>query len=547
MTYWKATSLAHLLNQLRDLLNKKEYAILVALLVYLAIAVGLYPFVGGSIFAVSVLPAAVLGVHYGVRSGVVSGPACLLINWLLFILLGNHGSLGQFIAMGGLIGSIATATVGSGIGYVASLNSRLNVEVSRRKQAQQELNGLNQKLEHQTQQALQARAHFLTAMSHKLRTPLNASVGINTLLFDTDLDQTQSSYVYDLQRSNNEVIGIINSILEYTKVESGEIELNKVNFDLSTLLKQIQRLVQSRAEEQNVKQQIQIESSVPSHLVGDEKRLRLILQNLLINALNATPDGTVTLRVSLSPQHRRNIEPVQNKMTFVTFHVIDTGKGIDSQGLEGLFEPFGNSYQTTTQSGVGAGIGMALCKRLCQSMGGRIHAQSVLGKGTTITVTLPFERSKVPATSNSPRPNHDSSTSANRSQIGRQQKILLAEDNILNAKIALKLLEKLGYTAQWVKDGKEAVEAVTESTYDLILMDIQMPRLDGLEATKEIRKRYEKSGHSLDDPCIIALTADTTLEDFSKQQAYGFDGFIGKPMSVEVLKKALDDIQAVTH
>lgn len=140
MAYLKATSLANRLNQFKNLLGRKEYVISFTLLVYLAIVGGLYPSVGGSIFAVSVLPTAIFGVYGGIRSGLLSGPACLLINWMLFVLLDNYSSLGQFIAMGGLIGAIATATVGSGIGYVATLNNRLNKEISAREQAQRELN-----------------------------------------------------------------------------------------------------------------------------------------------------------------------------------------------------------------------------------------------------------------------------------------------------------------------------------------------------------------------------------------------------------------------
>lgn len=540
MAYIRATSLARFLNQLRALLNKKEYAVLFALIVYMVIAIGSYPFAGAPIFAVSVFPAAVIGMHGGIKSGIYSGPAILLINWVLFFLLDTQGSFGQFIAMGALIGAIATSTVSVGIGYISSLNNRLHHEISGREQAQRELNTLNQKLEYQTQQALQARSHFLTAMSHKLRTPLNASVGIHTLLLDTELDTKQSHYIHDLQRSNDEVVSIINSILEYTKVESGEIELNEVDFDLTEQLDQLQCLVQSKVDEQSVDLHIEIDPSVPQLLNGDRKKLHLILHNLVNNALDATENGSITVRASSSQPHNLDGDPATGNTMHVTFDVVDTGMGIAPKVLEGIFEPFENSYQTTTRTGVGAGIGLALCHRLCQSMDGEIRVQSVLGEGTTITVTLPFKPAAVPNTQNLLQPNQTPDQSAERPQTN--PKILLAEDNMLNAKVALKLLEKLGYAAKWVKDGQEAVEAASQFTFDLILMDIQMPRLDGLEATKEIRKQYETSNQSARELCIIALTADTTLEDFSKQKAYGFDGFIGKPMSVNVLENALNEV-----
>lgn len=541
MTYFSVTSLARPLNQLKHLLNKKEYAIPFALLVYIAVVGGLYPLMGGSVFALSVFPAAVIGVHGGVKSGLFSGPAMLLINWLLFFLLDAQSSFGQFIAMGGLIGAIATATVASGIGYVASLNNRLQQEISGRAQAQQDLNKSNQRLEQQTQQALQARSHFLTAMSHKLRTPLNTSVGINTLLLDTELDTKQVNYVHDLQRNNDEVISTINSILEYTKVESGEIELNKIDFELAEQLEQLQSLAQSKVDEQRVKLLIEIDPAVPSLLNGDTKKLNLILHNLLNNALDATQNGTVTVRASLSQPDSHNTKTTTDQTIFVTFHVIDTGSGMSQEALEQIFEPFEYSYQTTTRTGAGAGIGMALCQRLCHNMGGQIRAQSVSGEGTTITVTLPFERVAVATVQNKSQSTVPSTVQA---QPQANLKILLAEDNTLNAKVALKLLERMGYKAEWVKDGQEAVEAVTESTFDLVLMDIQMPRMDGLEATKEIRNWCEKSSRPAGRLYIIALTADATLEDFSTQQAYGFDGFIGKPMSAKVLEKTLNELFA---
>lgn len=535
--------MAHLRNAIQThFISRWEFVVPLSLLGYAFTIVIFYPLVGSPLFSITVIPVTIICIFGGMKAGVLMGPTFLVLNWLLLVYLGAPYSFTMFVVMYGWINAVAISAVGIGIGYVVSLNKRLNKEIIGREQAQRSLDKLNQKLERQTQQALQARSHFLTAMSHKLRTPLNASVGMGTLLLDTKLDPVQSDYVHNLQRSNNEVTEIINSILEYTKAESGEIELNEIAFDLAELLDQLQYLVRPKADERRVKLDFSIDPSVEPQVVGDRKKLHIILNNLLNNALDATLDETVTLCVTLAQTAAQEMAPIAGNKMRLTFSIIDTGRGIAPEELVELFEPFGNSYQTTTHAGVGAGIGMALCHRLCHNMGGQITAKSILGEGTTITVTLPFEQAAAMTVSHIYRPALKPNLLATQPRVAGTQKILLAEDNILNAKVALKMLEKLGYSATWVQDGYEAVEAVASVPYDLVLMDIQMPRLDGLAATKAIRKKLTSGEQATHPLRIIAMTADTTLEDFSKQRAYGFDGFISKPVSIHVLDKALSDM-----
>lgn len=510
-----------------------------SLLCYVLAIITFYPVLGGPLFAISVIPVSVIAVFGGVKAGVLIGPFFLILNWLLLVSLGKYNSFTMFASNYGLINAITISVVGGGIGYVASLNKQLNKEIAGRELAQRSLDELNQKLERQTQQALQARSHFLTAMSHKLRTPLNASAGMSTLLLDTELDAKQRDYVSDVVRSNNEVIDIINSILEYTKVESGGIELNIVTFELSSLLEQLIDPLRLKAEENCITLHTEIDTQVPSQVRGDSRKLMLILQNLLNNSFNATQNGHISISVTqVTPADSTAVQAPKSTTT-IQFEIVDTGRGIHPNDLNSLFEPFDSAYETTISVGVGAGIGLALCRRLCNYMGGNIQVKSVLDEGTTVVLTVPLE--PVVASEHS-APSHRIYTHQTMPQTVStpdKLRVLLAEDNVLNAKVALKLLEKLNVAAHWVKDGQEAVDAVAASPYDLILMDIQMPRLDGLQATQQIRKQFHSRSQSQNGPTIIALTADTTLEDFSKQKAYGFDGFLSKPVSLQMLQKAL--------
>ena len=541
-------------------INTKVHIILLSIAVYAFAIVSLYPILGSIVAVFSVLPSAMFGYYIGARIGFVVGLLFLPVNWVLLRAVGLSSTLIEFTLESSLIGSTAVALVAAGIGYVSTLNKRLKHEVMGREETQRALNELNDQLETQANQALQARSYFLTAMSHKQRTPLNASMGLSRLLLDTNLDNIQRDYVCDILRSNSESVGIINSILEYTKVESGEVEVNLNELELSSFVEEVRALVRPRATEQGIALHTEIASQVPSIILGDQKKLQIMLSNLLNNALDATQNGSITLSFNLAEatektdateKQTQDVDYPADNRTILSIQISDTGDGMSPNVLANLFEPFANAYASTTRSGNGAGIGMALCKSLCDRMGGKIWVDSVLHKGTTVTMHLPFAcPTKQAETTASEmvahrRHNVESVTveSTNVGPIAEQttnphMNILLAEDNILNAKVALKMLEKLGHTTQWVKDGEEAINAVAENEYDLVLMDIQMPRLDGLAATQEIRKRFSEQ----EIPFIIALTADTTLEDFSKQKAYGFDGFIGKPVSLNMLQNTLTNI-----
>lgn len=418
--------------------------VLLAVLVYVLLATGLYSSAGRTVAAFSILPVTIIGLYTNAKTGFVTGLLFLLFNWLLFKVLGSTESLLVFIQSGAIAGSTAVALVGACVGYFSMLNRRLGNELEERKQIQQELNKLNRRLAIQTQQARQARAQFLAAMSHKLRTPMNVSMGLSTLLLETTSDVVQSDYAHDILHNNRELVGIVDSILEYTKVESGDIELNLEEFQLDRLIEQIKHSVNGKAIERNVTVRTVIDPQTPLCLIGDEKRLQLIIGNLLNNALDATQDGdeiTISIKPELIDEHRNH--------TSLNIKIIDTGKGIPSDMLATLFEPFSSAYASTTEAGNRAGIGTALCKSLCKEMGGSIQAESEVGKGTIITVMLPFNTSKSIAVSRLAPPTTTITDSAGHrryspnlstapTDLQNSIKILLAEDNILNAKVRIK-------------------------------------------------------------------------------------------------------------
>lgn len=386
--YNKAIFSPKLRNNIDRLLHKLKYAIIIfSSLVYILVLIKLFPTASFGVAAFSIVPVSIIGLYEGPKFGFLAGIVFIFINLSVFQFLGV--SLPQYIRDSALIGSIAVTLVGTGVGYFSMLNKRLKQEIIERRQIQQELNELNGKLETQTQRALQARAQFLTAMSHKLRTPMNASIGLSTLLLEDNPNMVNGDYIHDILRSNREVVGIVDSILEYTKIESGDIELNVEEFTIDKLLEQVTHDARKRAIEQNVSLHTVIDSQAPNRLIGDPKRLLLILGNLFNNALDATQNGD-SITLSIKPDWIDK----KGEQVFLKIAVADTGQGISSDKLTTLFDPFSSSYESTTKVSNRAGIGAALCRSLCKKMGGEIEAESKVNEGTTITVTLPFNLPK---------------------------------------------------------------------------------------------------------------------------------------------------------
>ncbi len=391
-------------------------------------------------------------------------------------------------------------------------------DITKRKRSENALIAAKEKAEH----ANRAQADFLAMMSHEIRTPLNGLLGILSLLKDNDLTNEQLSYVRIGERSGQGLLRIINDILDYSKIESGEFSFHAVPFDLNDLVAGVIDIISPNAQEKGLTLDFSIDSDERIYLEGDEERLRQILVNLAGNAVKFTDEGSVTIRVH--PDH------AGPQKVHLFFSVIDTGIGIDDGKASDLFKKFSTASPSYQQREGGTGLGLAICKTLVTAMGGKIGVQSNPSGGCTFwfTVTLDASNEKIV--------NASDESLTDRSHIlaatdGEKLKILIAEDNTTNALIARVMLQDAGYEIHVVGDGEQAVEAVMGENFDLVLMDIGMPGVDGVEAAARIRKL---PGRKANIP-IIALTAHVLKDQRMYTMMRDMDDYIAKPIQREAM------------
>ncbi len=382
--------------------------------------------------------------------------------------------------------------------------------------------------------ANQAKSEFLANMSHEIRTPLNAIIGMTRLLHETPLASQQYDFVETIRTSSNALLHIINDILDFSKIEAGKLELEEHPFNLRECVEQALDLVAARAAEKNLRLWYTLAAHLPETLVGDVTRLRQVLVNLVGNAVKFTHEGEVS--VTVEGQECTPRAPAAALVPRPTYElhirVHDTGIGIPAERMDRLFQSFSQVDSSTTREYGGTGLGLAISKQLITLMGGNIWVESAPGKGSTFHVTFTASAAEEPVA-------HTWHTDdmARVAQMSREHplRILLAEDSAINQKVALLLLERLGYRADVAANGHEVLAAIERQPYDVVLMDVQMPEMDGVEATRHIHRHWQGSMR----PRIIAMTANALKGDRERYLQAGMDDYISKPVQFEELVAAL--------
>ncbi len=369
----------------------------------------------------------------------------------------------------------------------------------------------------QAEKSSRFKSEFLSTMSHEIRTPMNAVIGTTNLLLSENPRPEQLEYLNTLKFSGENLLAIINDILDYNKIEAGKLELNKIPFNIYHLLQKIKQTFYAKAAEKDLEIKLEIDDTIPAHLLGDQIRLGQVLNNLLSNAIKFTHNGHVAIRL--------NTEGINTKSIRINFSVLDTGIGIDPKNLQLIFDPFVQETQTSDNNYGGTGLGLAITKRIIGLHNSSIKVQSEPGVGTEFSFNILFE---IAMDTQKPETAPVHIITANTTTGLQGMRVLLVDDNKMNLLIASKFLKKWQVIVDEAQSGAAAIQLALTNTYDVIIMDLQMPEMDGFEATAAIQQTHPNIP-------VIALTADAMPETHSKALSSGMADYLTKPFVPQVL------------
>jgi len=399
------------------------------------------------------------------------------------------------------------------------LNDNLKDEINHGKQIEFELKAAKDNAEKMSQ----AKGEFLANMSHEIRTPMNGVIGTLQLLEDTRLDAEQKEFVLTAHKSADALLAILNDILDLSKIEAGKLNFEHIAFDIKQIIADIVTLYSLKSEQQGVLLMQNIDDTLPPSLMGDPTRVRQIIVNLVSNALKFTEQGEVIIRVAVIQLEKNHVQ--------LKVSVSDTGIGIPEAAQTTLFNAFTQADGSTTRKYGGTGLGLAIVSQLVDMMAGVLGVDSIEGEGSRFWFTASFQCSDK-------NPVAQTALATDKMLMPPDAKILLVEDNPINQMVAQKMLEKLGLKAVLATNGVAALQHLDRQTFDLVLMDCQMPEMDGFDATREIRKQNIKATNQKAIP-VVAMTANVMSGDRERCLEVGMDDYIGKPVQREQLESVL--------